>query len=684
MSMTPTPVQLADSKSPWAFLPYLYLLRCPLITLGTLVGLPVLALKTNASALLANLFDITPGGMIIVSLTGFTTAWTILTTGWLILVYGERRFHIPKTGFSYPIKPIYFLVSGLAALPVLIGGIDYSQEQSRVSVWSSSVCAFVGFSSALMLLGLVMLGVRLSEKFLGPKDVKETPKLIQEAIRWWEAHPNASAGYLGFDKGRWGGYGILPGHLLAALSFLATFLIYVLIGTAKHAWLGYQASVPTLAYVLLLLMLLCWGLSGVAFFFDRFRVPLLVPLSIILIGTSQAPQSDHFYRVLTGGQGTDVPPATAISAGNRSAVIVVAADGGGIQSAAWTARVLTGLEIKCRQEFGAQYREFGRSIRLISSVSGGSVGAMYFVNAYDQSGLPEEPGLKDVVKLAKTSSLDDIAWGLLYPDLRRTIFPFLSDMYAGRGQALERALTRKPELSMALSHWHDGVRSGWRPATVFNATIADTGQPLLIATSELRPGDHVRINFSELYPNRDIAIVTAVRLSATFPYVTPAARADVGGPSIAQFHVVDGGYYDNYALSTLVEWLDEALGGSDKIQRVLILQIRGATPGEGMKLKNKRGWFYQAFAPIATMLHVRTAGQIAHGEQEVKLLERAARPRTVSIESALFQFCGPDPPLTWHLTQIQKDAIEAEWENELLSGKGWKKVKEFLSRDRLP
>jgi hypothetical protein len=182
----------------------------------------------------------------------------------------------------------------------------------------------------------------------------------------------------------------------------------------------------------------------------------------------------------------------------------------------------------------------------------------------------------------------------------------------------------------------------------------------------------------------DIAIVTAARLSATFPYVTPAARADVGGPSTPQLHIVDGGYYDNYALSTLVEWLDEALSGSEKIQRVLILQIRGSTPGEDMKLKTKRGWFYQAFAPIATMLHVRATGQFAHGEQEVRLLERASFPRMVSIESALFQFCGPDPPLTWHLTQRQKDAIETEWENELQSGKGWKKVKEFLSHGRLP
>src|SRR5262249_51232357 len=147
--------------------------------------------------------------------------------------------------------------------------------------------AFVGLIAALILLGLVILGVRRLEKLLEPKGVEETPKLI----RWWAAHPDASAGYVVVDETRRGGYSILPGHLLATMSFLAALLIYVVIGVAKHASLGYQANVPTLAYGLLLVMLLCWGVSGVAFFFDRFRIPLLMPLSILLFVTAWVPQS---------------------------------------------------------------------------------------------------------------------------------------------------------------------------------------------------------------------------------------------------------------------------------------------------------------------------------------------------------------------------------------------------------
>jgi hypothetical protein len=59
---------------------------------------------------------------------------------------------------------------------------------------------------------------------------------------------------------------------------------------------------------------------------------------------------------------------------------VVAVNGGGIQAAAWAAQVLAGLEEACREEGCG--REFDEEVRLISSVSGGSVGTMYFVNEY--------------------------------------------------------------------------------------------------------------------------------------------------------------------------------------------------------------------------------------------------------------------------------------------------------------
>jgi hypothetical protein len=358
----------------------------------------------------------------------------------------------------------------------LICSVVYSVRESGRSIWWMLGGSLAGLAAALVLLGMV--------RYLAQKDAP--------LIRVQARNPEFAAGYVELDDSN-SRRPILPGHALAFFLFGASLLVYLGIGLAKYRWLGYQPRVPTLAYLLLLTTLICWGTSGLAFFFDRFRFPVLVPLLAIPILNSFFPQSDHYYRVLSHSHEEALPPAVVLRSGTHSSAIVVAANGGGIQSAAWTTRVLTGLEQRSRAEFGAQYRDFGRQVRMISSVSGGSVGAMYFIGAYRNDGLPEDSDLDRLVDLAEASSLDDIAWGLVYPDLGRVIFPFFWSTYIDRGQALERALirqldretSRQSSLSDGLSQWTEGVRLGWRPAVMFNATVADTGERLLFTNTTL-------------------------------------------------------------------------------------------------------------------------------------------------------------------------------------------------------
>src|SRR5262249_45399591 len=332
--------------------------------------------------------------------------------------------------------------------------------------------------------------------------------------------------------------------------------------------------------------------------------------------TAWLPSTDHFYGTHRKAIPRASNPSEVLLAGKSPKVILVAASGGGIQAAAWTARVLTGLELNCRSQFSDS--RFARSIRLISSVSGGSVGAMYFTNRYDSNGqLPENPDLEQIVTEAGSSSLEDVSWGLAYPDLVRTIFPFLSYRIAGRGRALERAWTdvspHADQLHSGLADWFDLVSKGVRPANIFNATIAESGERLLLSTTYLEYGKSpatARWDFHEMYHDHcDVEVVTAARLSATFPFVTPASRPIMKSAWEPQSHVVDGGYYDNYGVSTLVEWLDLGLEELQKNKtmpdklRVLVLQIHetadptNTTPPTG----STRGWFYQAFAPLQAM-----------------------------------------------------------------------------------
>jgi hypothetical protein len=114
-----------------------------------------------------------------------------------------------------------------------------------------------------------------------------------------------------------------------------------------------------------------------------------------------------------------------------------------------------------------------------------------------------------------------------------------------------------PQLAEPLSNWNAAVTEKPLPAIVMNSTIVENGYRLLLGTTYPAAGlaPDSRENATALHcirgKQRDVQVVTLARLSATFPWVTPTARAE--GDSTKP-HMVDGGYYDDYGMATLVEW----------------------------------------------------------------------------------------------------------------------------------
>src|SRR5262249_48371205 len=101
-------------------------------------------------------------------------------------------------------------------------------------------------------------------------------------------------------------------------------------------------------------------------------------------------------------------------------LVVITAPGGGIHAAAWTAQVLTGLHYR----YGDDY---ARSLFLISAVSGGSVGTMYYAANFN---VLRDPTLQDaehdaelrqncrsIVEHAGGRGWEAVGWGLVFQDL---------------------------------------------------------------------------------------------------------------------------------------------------------------------------------------------------------------------------------------------------------------------------
>jgi hypothetical protein len=257
---------------------------------------------------------------------------------------------------------------------------------------------------------------------------------------------------------------------------------------------------------------------------------------------------------------------------------------------------------------------------------------------------------------------------------------------------LEINWQQRANLHAPLSQWKVGVKEGWRPAAIFNSTVAETGEPLLFQTTEFQrkavlkadgaPSLPDRRSFYDFLKGSDVPVVTAVRMAATFPYVTPAARPAVDGP---QNHLIDGGYYDNFGIASAVEWIDEALndfterhpellaaGGSDSEvgPKILILQIR-SFPDDHAPPPRNRGWFYQIIAPIDGILGARTTAQLVRDHDDLLRLQRlywgGKYGKLPIIRFAGFKFTSPDAPLSWSMTEKQIRAVKNEWENKILN-----------------
>jgi hypothetical protein len=70
---------------------------------------------------------------------------------------------------------------------------------------------------------------------------------------------------------------------------------------------------------------------------------------------------------------------------------------------------------------------------------------------------------------------------------------------------------------------------------------------------------------------------------------------------------------------------------------------------------------------------------------EFERLQQLWRERKVEIANVIFRFCGEHPPLSWHLTRREKDAIEAEWQAYTAAGRQeLRAVQAFLRGQPLP
>jgi hypothetical protein len=300
---------------------------------------------------------------------------------------------------------------------------------------------------------------------------------------------------------------------------------------------------------------------------------------------------------------------------------------------------------------------------------------MFFVSGYEADRIFPRHDLKleDIRFDAERSSLSAVGWGLLYPDLARTVPVFgaaVVPQTIDRGWALENSWISGWSNPAAMSEWREDVAHGRRPAIIFNETEAETGRRIVFATADIDSDSPKRF-----FPDAglDMPVATAARLSATFPYVSPEARSSAGADS-ARYHVADGGYYDNSGILSALQWTVAARGSLTGYKTLLLLI--DASPGS-IHPSTSWSWQKQLTGPIETLLKVRSASQddrdaieldwtkdLAVYEEKIPFIYHTVEAEDArNVEKSFFSRIQPDEssPLSWHLNKIQMENIEKSW-----------------------
>ncbi len=652
-------------------LSYLFVLRFPLVSAAALFAVPLLYRR------IPSLLSLSGAGAALATGQALLISWAIAFAARVLIEAAPRRFAMPELTVPRRIARYRIAIASLPASPIIVAIVLSAHDV--VGAFAMAAC---GIAGALAVLWIAVRGYRLLDA---------SDAFMVRRLRWlWRSTAKEEEGREVYSHS----------IFLVALFLIAT--AACVIGVIRPEWrlgtgraLGLQ---PTLIYLELLLFHWAMLLSLGSLFLDRYRVPVSIAVVASMAAALFLVGSRHFF-VLTRARCADsanrraaedcsapVPVSEAVepwlqseqarSPGRKPVMMVVATSGGGIHAAAWTARVLTGLE----EELGVS---FIRSIRLLSSASGGSVGVLYFVSSYEpELGAPAPEQLRYINQAARTSCDEAVAWGLLRASLMPWSFPLIGGE-RDRGMALEQLWNqampwrgRAHSISAALSEWRTGVREGWRAATVFNATVIETNQAMLFSTVEIPPAS-TSIIFGEGkdgFPGADIDVLTAVRLSASFAWVSPLARARFEGKDkrahVGHFHVGDAGYYDAYGMESALDWASAVFRNfRDRLGGIVIIQIRDEpydTPAD-------RGLhFAQVFGPIVASLDELINVQFQRNQADM------ARARSISggfIDTVVFAPRHPSSK-AWSLAESQKSEIDSDWE-EVKRGSEMRKLREL-------
>lgn len=293
----------------------------------------------------------------------------------------------------------------------------------------------------------------------------------------------------------------------------------------------------------------------------------------------------------------------------KQKMIFLCASGGGQRSALWTFNSLVHSD-------SVLDGKLMDHTMMISGASGGAIGASYYRELKLRSTKMDVPlALKRISK----DNLNPVIFSMVVNDLilRNQFYEYSGNQYLkDRGYAFENQLNKNTNhvLDKKLVDYKEVEFQSQTPMLLLSPTVSLDGRKLYISPQpvsylNLSPQEnktstefkHSGVDFLQFFKDQgadNLKMSTALRMNASFPYVTP----NVMLPSDPPIEIMDAGIADNFGISDALKfiynfknWITENTSG------VIILSVRDTRKNEKIQQSSHLSILERISVPISSV-----------------------------------------------------------------------------------
>lgn len=477
----------------------------------------------------------------------------------------------------------------------------------------------------------------------------------------------------------------------AAASVILLLTIIIMIAGAISYWFRtWGVTVAIIAFLILNSLMKTGILNAV------YKVPGLdyrkekLPYSIESIKRSNDPgliKQDKLATITTLENWKAKQPV------DKPKMVFLCVSGGGQRAALWTFNALWKIDSTLNGRLMDQ-------TVLITGASGGAVGAAYYreIALNRQKKDSRDFQRREWNHNISKDNLNPIIFSLLVNDLalRNQYYTYSGQKYLkDRGYSLERQLNKNTDhiLDKKLIDYRDAERNAEIPMLILAPTLALDGRKLYISPSPIRymtfdisengnsGAKQGGIDFISFFNSRDaknMKFLTALRMNASFPYVTPNLQLPTDPP----IETMDAGISDNFGISdalnflyTFKDWISENTSG------VVVLSVRDTKKIDSIEGMKHLSIVERFSAPISSVYNNLGNSQDINNDYKIgfakswfskplDIIEVEYNTNSIFEESSFnsrYQELDMKDveraSLSWHLTQKEKNNVIQNFDN---------------------